>query len=835
MASSSTSSEEEQNLRECEQYVQKHNIQQLLKDCIIQLCTSRSERPMAFLRDYFERLEKEEAKQMASQQKSSSWSDSREDEVSPPMNPVVRGRSRRGAISAEVYTEEDAASYVRKVIPKDYKSMAALSKAMEKNVLFAHLDDNERSDIFDAMFSVNFIAGEIVIQQGDEGDNFYVIDQGEMDVYVNSEWMTSISEGGSFGELALIYGTPRAATVRAKSNVKLWGIDRDSYRRILMGSTLRKRKMYEEFLSKVSILESLDKWERLTVADALEKVQFEDGQKIVVQGEPGDEFFIILEGTAAVLQRRSEDEEFVEVGRLGPSDYFATAIYRHSGDRLNLQRGKSCVVEMHETLFPPSIHNDRIYRRLTSGQHGYVAPACFPGHKSQSHSSDQQLNLHLPEVRVAFTESQSAILHFKDVFLICFSLVSPASFENVRAKVRVSSLPQLTPISAHQEKNKRINQTQKSRHNEPVGQANNPVRKPESSDLNPEPVGQANNPVRKPESSDLNPSSNSYEHLCCMFMHSNTTKLAVSTGAPLRVTGGATQILPQIIVGFRLLNQRVIQLETVSSALKWFKWFFAMDKLQSDVPAKPSSNTARTLKISYGHRLAFAWGEKRSRVCLLQIHILQRYNIDVAALSETCFHGEDSITEVEEGYTFFWRGLPEGSLRLHGVGFAVRSSLLQRIPESPVGISERLMTWRIPLTNNRHATLISAYAPTLDADPECKEHFYASLHNAINKTPSYDKLILLGDFNARVGSDGVIWKDVLGPHGVGKLNENGLRLLTLCSEYRLVITNTLFQLKNKFKTSWQHPRSKHWHLLDYIIVRQADRKEVRVTRANAWS
>lgn len=52
---------------------------------------------------------------MASQQKSRLRSDSREDEVSPPMNPVVRGRSRRGAISAEVYTEEDAASYVRKV------------------------------------------------------------------------------------------------------------------------------------------------------------------------------------------------------------------------------------------------------------------------------------------------------------------------------------------------------------------------------------------------------------------------------------------------------------------------------------------------------------------------------------------------------------------------------------------------------------------------------------------------------------------------------------------------------------------------------------------------
>lgn len=58
MATTGTSSVEEQSLRECEQYVQKHNIQQLLKECIIQLCTARPERPMAFLRDYFERLEK---------------------------------------------------------------------------------------------------------------------------------------------------------------------------------------------------------------------------------------------------------------------------------------------------------------------------------------------------------------------------------------------------------------------------------------------------------------------------------------------------------------------------------------------------------------------------------------------------------------------------------------------------------------------------------------------------------------------------------------------------------------------------------------------------------
>ncbi|KAM3171297.1 hypothetical protein ACTXT7_016896 [Hymenolepis weldensis] len=93
-------------------------------------------------------------------------------------------RVRRGAVSGEVYTEEDAASYVKKVVPKDYKTMTALSKAIARNVLFAHLDENERSDIFDAMFPLHRSKGDIIIKQGDEGDNFYIIDQGEVDVVI---------------------------------------------------------------------------------------------------------------------------------------------------------------------------------------------------------------------------------------------------------------------------------------------------------------------------------------------------------------------------------------------------------------------------------------------------------------------------------------------------------------------------------------------------------------------------------------------------------------------------------------------------------------------------
>ncbi|XP_002741911.2 cAMP-dependent protein kinase regulatory subunit-like, partial [Saccoglossus kowalevskii] len=158
--------DDEQSLKECEAYVQRHSIQQVLKECIVQLCINRPENPLTFLREHFEKLERESASKPKSKSASPPPED-RDEEVSPtpPVSQVRVTRRRRGAVSAEVYTEEDAATYVKKVVPKDYKTMAALSKAISKNVLFSHLDDNERSDIFDAMFPVNHIGGEKVIQQ----------------------------------------------------------------------------------------------------------------------------------------------------------------------------------------------------------------------------------------------------------------------------------------------------------------------------------------------------------------------------------------------------------------------------------------------------------------------------------------------------------------------------------------------------------------------------------------------------------------------------------------------------------------------------------------------
>ncbi|KAK6765056.1 hypothetical protein RB195_025115 [Necator americanus] len=309
-----SSGNEEAQLAQCQAYVQRHNIQQLVKEAIVALCIHKPENPVLFLKEHFDKLNEQRTEEAGRNQDA-------QDDDDIMIEPPKRTSGRRTGISAEPIKEDDT-EYKKVVIPKDEATRKSLEAAMSKNLLFAHLEEDEAKTMFDAMFPVEKQACETIIEQGEEGDNFYVIDKGVVDVYVNNEFVLTINEGGSFGELALIYGTPRAATVKAKTDVKLWAIDRLSYRRILMGSVMRKRKMYDEFLSKVQILADLDKWERANVADALERCDFEPGTHVVEQGQPGDEFFIILEGEANVLQKRSDDAPFDVVGHLTSSDYF---------------------------------------------------------------------------------------------------------------------------------------------------------------------------------------------------------------------------------------------------------------------------------------------------------------------------------------------------------------------------------------------------------------------------------------------------------------------------------------------------------------------------------
>ena len=214
---------------------------------------------------------------------------------------------------------------------------------------------------------------------------------------------------------------------------------------------------------------------------------------------------------------------------------------------------------------------------------------------------------------------------------------------------------------------------------------------------------------------------------------------------------------------------------------------------------------------------------------------LARYNIDIAAISETRVLGDTTLEEVTGGYTFFLKGKPEGSKCHHGVGFAIRSTLVKQLDgKHPTGINERLMTMSLPLVNST-LSIISAYAPTLAQSDEVKEIFYSTLSDAIEDIPSSHKLLVMGDFNARVGTDHLNWEDVIGRHGVGRENSNGTLLLSLCSRKNLIITNTLFQQKNRHKTTWMHPGTKQWHMIDYVITRQRDVRDVLHTRAMCGS
>ena len=140
------------------------------------------------------------------------------------------------------------------------------------------------------------------------------------------------------------------------------------------------------------------------------------------------------------------------------------------------------------------------------------------------------------------------------------------------------------------------------------------------------------------------------------------------------------------------------------------------------------------------------------------------------------------------------------------------------------------MSMRLPWEGRTYVTILSVYAPTMTIPVETKEEFYSDLRQALIKVPKDDRLLVAGVLNARVGCEADKWPGVIGPHGTGKCNSNGELLLSLCSEFNLVITNTFFRHKEHHKNTWMHPHSKQWHLLDYIITRRNDLSEVHDTR-----
>lgn len=263
--------------------------------------------------------------------------------------------ARRTSVSAESIAVDSETHEPLPVFPKTDDQLRRIRISTANNFIFRDLDEEQETGVLNAMQEVRVRKDEVVIRQGEVGEYFYVVEKGELHCFIRSDPLLSFpsqqsssgsgagkflmpgyhpefgrkvaecKEGNSFGELALMYGHPRAATVVAVQPCILWQLDRITFRTIILKAAHRRRTMYEQFLATVPLLTHLGPEERSKVADALVSRVYASGEAVVKQGEMGDTFFFVEEGDAVVTKTTTgEDAQPKEsvVGYLGKGDYF---------------------------------------------------------------------------------------------------------------------------------------------------------------------------------------------------------------------------------------------------------------------------------------------------------------------------------------------------------------------------------------------------------------------------------------------------------------------------------------------------------------------------------
>jgi len=198
---------------------------------------------------------------------------------------------------------------------------ASISEAIRASVMFQNVTDSQREMIFKVMEAIDVKKGDWVIKQGSVGDRFYIVDHGKFEVRIVPEGeedgdgsggnVVHVYEGSrerhahpSFGELALMYSAPRAASIIAQTDGQLWALHRHAFRKVLAEQSERRGLM--KTLRKVEAFRALDKEEMETIAGAMEEATYERGRAIVTQGEEGDTFYVICQG--GMCERIEEGE-----------------------------------------------------------------------------------------------------------------------------------------------------------------------------------------------------------------------------------------------------------------------------------------------------------------------------------------------------------------------------------------------------------------------------------------------------------------------------------------------------------------------------------------------
>lgn len=231
-------------------------------------------------------------------------------------------RNRRVSVSAESMqpTKMSITPSLHKTIPKTETEINMIIQSLRSHFLFKALDDEQCLQVIDSMEEKKFQVGETIIEQGAVGDFFYIVSSGNVDCFVDEKKVTSYQRGGSFGELALMYNAPRAATLKATTDVVVWALDRISFRSILMENNAYKRRMHEQFLEDVPLFKSLEISEIHKIADALEPINYTDGEMVLKEGDTGDNFYLIESGEALFYKKVGSEQQLVN--KLSKGDYF---------------------------------------------------------------------------------------------------------------------------------------------------------------------------------------------------------------------------------------------------------------------------------------------------------------------------------------------------------------------------------------------------------------------------------------------------------------------------------------------------------------------------------
>jgi endonuclease/exonuclease/phosphatase family metal-dependent hydrolase len=201
-----------------------------------------------------------------------------------------------------------------------------------------------------------------------------------------------------------------------------------------------------------------------------------------------------------------------------------------------------------------------------------------------------------------------------------------------------------------------------------------------------------------------------------------------------------------------------------------------------------------------------------SQVC----KIMERYELMFLGLSEVRWN-ECGELVTNGGHLMVWSGMPnQNDPHQYGVGILI-NKLIRNSIISYKFISERILLLRIRC-KVRNLTVVQCYAPTEDAEEEVKQAFYDMLQKTLTETPKKDMKVLMGDFNAKVGSDNDTIENVMGKHGLGEMNENGELLVEACGMNELRIGGTLFPHKECHKVTWVSPDSRTQNQIDHICV-----------------